>query len=131
MKGQFKVATPAEYLAKLKEPRKSEVTALDALIRKSAPEMEPYIHSGLLAYGWCTLTYASGKKLDWFRIGVASNASYISLYICAMDGKNPIAQKYKKSLPKAKIGRACTRFKRLADLDQKALVRLIKEVAKA
>ena len=36
MKGQLKVKTPAEYIARLKDPRKSEIAALDALIRKTA-----------------------------------------------------------------------------------------------
>jgi len=33
MKGQLKVFTPKEYLAKLDEPRRSEVVALDAIGR--------------------------------------------------------------------------------------------------
>ena len=44
MKGQIKASTPAEYLAKLDEPRRSEVAALDTLIRKTAPKLEPFIH---------------------------------------------------------------------------------------
>jgi hypothetical protein len=49
MKGQLKVSTPVEYIAKLEEPRKSEVAALDALIRKTAPKLAPFIHGGMLA----------------------------------------------------------------------------------
>jgi hypothetical protein len=48
MKDQLKVSTPAEYIAKLEEPRRTEVAALDALIRKTAPKLEPFIHSGVL-----------------------------------------------------------------------------------
>ena len=51
MKGQLKVSTPAEYIAKLEEPRRADVSALDALIRKTAPKLEPFIHAGMLAYG--------------------------------------------------------------------------------
>jgi uncharacterized protein YdhG (YjbR/CyaY superfamily) len=51
MKGQLRASTPAEYLAQLEEPRKTEVAALDALIRKVAPKLEPFIHIGILAYG--------------------------------------------------------------------------------
>ncbi len=129
MKGQFKVSCPAEYIAKLGEPRKTEIAALDALIRKTAPKLEPFIHSGVLAYGPWHYKYASGREGDWFRIGVASNKNYISLYICAGDEKGYIAERYKKSLPKANIGRSCVRFKRLSDLDQAALTRMIREGA--
>jgi hypothetical protein len=131
MKGQLKVSSPAEYIAKLKEPRKSDIAALHKLIRKVAPKLEPSIHMGMLAYGRCHYKYASGREGEWFRIGVASNASYISLYVSAADGKCYIAEKFKKELPKANIGKCCVRFKRLSDLDEAALVKLIREGAAA
>ena len=129
MKGQLKVSTPAEYIAKLDEPRKTEIAAIDALIRKAAPKLEPFIHSGMLAYGPWHYKYASGREGDWFRIGLASNKNYISLYVCAGDDSGYIAERHKKALPKASIGRSCVRFKRLGDLDLAALKKLIREGA--
>jgi hypothetical protein len=122
MRGQLKVTTPAEYIAKLKEPRKSDVAALDQLIR-NATKLEPFIQSGMLAYGHCRLKYAGGREAEWFRIGVASNASYISLYVSG-------AERHKKALPKANVGRSCVRFKRLGDLGPAALSKLLREGAK-
>jgi hypothetical protein len=130
MKGQLKASTPAEYLAQLDEPRQSEVAALDALIRKAAPKLAPFIHIGILAYGPWHYKYASGREGDGFRIGVASNQNYISLYVCAEDEKGSVAERHKAALPKAKIGRSCVRFKRLSDLDQAALVKLIRDGAR-
>ncbi len=131
MKGQLKVSTPSEYIAKLEEPRKGEIAALDKMIRKLAPKLRPFIHIGILAYGPWHYKYASGREGDWFRIGVASNKNYISLYVCATDGKTYVAEKFKKALPKAKIGKSCVRFKKLSDLDETALVKLIREGAAA
>lgn len=131
MKGQTKAKTPKEYLAQLEEPRRSEVAALDALIRKEARGFEPFIQGGMLAYGPYHYKYASGREGDWFRIGVASNKNYISLYICVTDGKTYIPENYKKALPKASIGKSCVRFKRLSDLDKAALVKMIHEGATA
>ena len=125
MKGQLKAATPQEYLDQLEEPRKTEVAALDAVIRKAAPKLEAFVQMGILAYGRHRLKYESGREVDWFKIGVSSNASYISLY-----GLGP-TETYKDSFPKAKLGKGCVRFKRLTDLDQKELTRLIKAAAKA
>jgi hypothetical protein len=128
MKGQLKVSTPAEYIAKLEEPRKADVAALHALIRKTAPKLKPFIQIGVLAYGHSRIKYAGGREADWFRIGVASNKNYISLYLsCAGN----IAQRYKKALPKANIGGCCVRFKRLSDLDPAALKKMIREGAHA
>lgn len=129
MKGQLKVSTPAEYIAQLAEPRKSDVARLDTLIRKHAPKLAPFIHSGMLAYGPYHYQYESGREGDWFRIGIASNASYISLHVAAGDGQGSIAERYQETLPKAKIGRGCVRFKKLSDLDEATLQKMIKEVA--
>jgi Domain of unknown function (DU1801) len=129
MKGQLKVATPTEYIAKLDEPRKSEIAALHKIIRKLAPKLAPFIHAGILAYGPCHYKYASGREGDWFRIGLANNKNYMSLYICATEGKTYVAEKFKKALPKANIGKSCVRFKRLSDLDEAALAKLIREGA--
>jgi hypothetical protein len=122
MKGQKKAATPAEYFAQLEEPRKSEITALDALIRKAA-RLEPFIQMGILAYGPYRHKYPNGRENDWFRIGVASNAQYISLYVS-------VAAKFKEALGKANCGKSCIRFKRLSDLEPAALKTLIREAAK-
>ena len=127
MKGQLDVSTPEGYIAKLDEPRKTEIAALDALIRKVAPKLKPFIHSGMLAYGPMHYKYASGREGDWFHIGLASNKNYISLYVCACDEQGYLAERYKEALPKARIGKSCVRFKRLGDLDQGALKKLIRE----
>jgi uncharacterized protein YdhG (YjbR/CyaY superfamily) len=79
------------------------------------PKLEPFIHSGMLAYG---------REAKWFRIGVASNANAISLYVpCA----ESVVERYKEALPKARLGKCCVRFKRMSDLDQAALKKLIRE----
>ncbi len=126
MKGQPNVATPQEYLAKLTEPRRTEIAQLDALIRKTAPQLAPGIHSGMLSYGPYHYKYASGREGDWFRIGLASNANYISLYAMAADANGYVAERYRSRLPKASIGKSCVRFKRVADLDLEALAELIR-----
>jgi hypothetical protein len=130
MKGQLKAATPKEYIAQLAEPRKTEIVKLDRLIRKTVPKLKPFIHSGMLAYGPMHYVYPSGREGDWFKIGVASNKSYISLYACAADARGYVAERYREKLPKAKIGKSCVTFKRFDDLDAKALAALLKEAEK-
>ncbi len=131
MKGQSTTArSPEEYLAELEEPRRSDLVELDALVRKTAPKLKRFLHSGMLAYGPFHYRYASGREGDWFKIGIASNARYISLYACAADERGYVAERFKKQLPKASIGKSCVRFKKLADLDLEVLKQLIKETEK-
>ncbi len=130
MFGETTAATPEAYLDALDEPRRSDVVALHELIRATAPELEPRLQSGMLAYGRYTYRYASGRSGEWFPIGLASNRRYISLYVMAADGGEYLAGTFQARLPKADIGKSCVRFKRLADLDREALVELIREGAK-
>jgi hypothetical protein len=60
MKGQLNVKTPAEYIAAVDDERRSDIAALDALIRKHAPTLEPVIAGGMLGYGPFHYRYASG-----------------------------------------------------------------------
>ena len=59
MKGQLNVNTPAEYIAAVDDERRSDIAALDALIRKHAPKLEPVIMDGMLGYGPFHYRYAS------------------------------------------------------------------------
>jgi hypothetical protein len=129
MKGQLNVKTPAEYIAAVDDKRRSDIAALDALIRKHAPKLEPIIMDGMLGYGPFHYTYASGREGDACKLSIASNASYISLYCFAADATGYVAERYVDRLPKASIGKSCVRFKRLSDLDEKALTALIKETS--
>lgn len=83
----------------------------------------------MLGYGPFHYRYASGREGEACRLSVASNAAYISLYCFAADADGYLAERYVDRLPGADIGKSCVRFKRLADLDQEALVALIEETA--
>ena len=129
MKGQLDVKTPADYIAAVDDERRSDIAALDALVRKHAPNLEPVIMGGMLGYGPFHYRYASGREGEACTLSIASNASYISLYCAAADAKGYVAERYVDRLPKASIGKSCVRFKKLADLDEKALAALIEDTA--
>jgi hypothetical protein len=125
------VTSPDEYIEALEEPRRTQIRELDELITTTAPQLERHVQSGMLAYGRYHYRYASGREGDWFRIGLASQKRYISLYVTAANGGRYVAETYKDRLPKADIGKSCVRFKRLEDLDRSALASLIREGATA
>jgi uncharacterized protein YdhG (YjbR/CyaY superfamily) len=129
MKGRTNAATPAEYIAGVEEKRRPDVQRLHELVREVAPELEPTMEFGMLGYGKMHYRYASGREGDWMKIGIANNKQYISLYCCAADGRGYVAERYRDRLPKANIGKACVRFKRLADLDETVLRELIRDCA--
>lgn len=115
-----------EYIERIEEPRKSDIIALDTMIREIAPKLERSLFGSIIGYGKFHYKSKSGQEGDWFPIGLASQKNYISLYVCATDGKEYLPEKYVKKLPKASIGKSCVRFKKLQDVDEKVLRELIK-----
>ncbi len=122
-----KAKTRAEYIASIPEPRKADIKKLDALIKKAVPKLKPFFLYNMLAYGPFHYKSKSGREGDWAIIGLANQKNYISLYVCAADGKQYVAERYKKELPKASIGRSCIRFKKFEDVDSKVIIKILKE----
>ena len=131
MKAKAPAATPEQYLASAPAIHRKDLVELDALIRQSAPNLKPYIQSGMLGYGRYTYKYATGREGQWFTIGLSSRKRHISLYVCATDAGQYVPEKYKELLPKASIGKSCVRFRRLSDLDRRVLDKMIRHAAKA
>jgi hypothetical protein len=122
-----KPATPAEYVAHLAEPRRTEVQTLHDLFRKVLPKLKPSIQYGMIGYGTYHYKYESGREGDAPIIGLASRSAYISVYGCGEEiRKDAVA-----ALPKAKFGKGCINIKRLADVDLKALADIVKKSAAA
>ena len=119
-----------EYIAALAEPRRTDVAALDALIREHAPGLEPVVAGEMLGYGPFHYRYASGREGDTTLLGLASQKRYISLYVLCATGGRYLAESYVERLPKASVGKSCVRFTRLADIDTAVLGELIAEAAR-
>lgn len=124
-----KAKTPAEYIAQLAEPRKSQIKTLHEFIKKTVPDLKPHIMAGMIGYGKYHYKYASGREGDWSIIGLASQKNYISVYVCAAEGGKYVAELYKKQLPKTSIGKSCIRFKKIEDIDLKILGEIIQRGA--
>jgi hypothetical protein len=119
-------ATPAEYLRSIADPeRHKDMVALHKLIAKHFPKLKPHMQSGMIGYGSFHYKSKSGREGEWPPIALSSRAQYISVYACAVvDGKY-VAEASKDKFPKASIGKSCIRFKKLADIDEKALVEVL------
>lgn len=128
-----KIKTPKEYIASISDKnRQADIKRVDSMIKKLAPKSKPFMLAGMLAYGKFAYRSKSGRQGDWALLLLANQKNYISFYVCALDKNDQyVAEKYKKTLPKANIGRSCVRFKRLGDLDEKILAKLITEATKS
>ncbi len=129
MPASAKPTTPAAYLAALAEPRRSELKALDAAIRKAVPKLKPYLayNGSMIGYGAYHYKYASGREGDCPIIAISSRAQYISLYVLGHRNGKSLAETAKAKLGKVNVGKACIRFKKLADLDLPVALGLMRE----
>jgi hypothetical protein len=85
---------------------------------------------GMIGYGTYRYKYASGREGDWPVIALASQKNYISVYVCAAENGRYIAEAHKGELANASVGKSCIRFKKLEDVDLKALEKVIKAGAR-
>ncbi len=82
--------------------------------------------ANMVGFGSYHYKYDSGREGDWFVTGFSPRKANLSLYLMAgFSGYDKLLAK----LGKHKTGKACLYIKRLEDVDQDVLKRLIKESA--
>ena len=63
-------------------------------------------------------------------VALASQKSYISVYVCAVDKGKYLAETHAKDLGKVSVGRSCIRFRKLEDVHLPTLKKVIRAAAK-
>lgn len=119
-----------EYLLTVDDTRKPEIKTLHDLIRKAVPQLTPSYGSTVIGFGSYHYKYVTGREGDAPIIALSSRKNYISLYVLAACNGMYVAETFKPRLPKAKIGKSCVTFKKLADVDLTTITELVKEGAK-
>ena len=120
-----KATSVDEYLSMLAPERKEPIMFLHKHIQQLLPEATPHFAYNMLGYG--SFKYKNYKKevIDWPIISLASQKNYISLYVCCVADGEYIAEKYKEKLGKVSVGKSCIRFKKLEDIQLKAIDELL------
>ena len=127
----IKAKSVSEYFNVLSENRREPMEFLHKFIKETAHSLKPTFAYNMPGYG--SFKYKNYKKeiIDWPVIALASQKNYISIYVCAVDKGEYIAEKYKGELGKVSVGRSCIRFRKLDDLNLKALEKVIKLATKS
>lgn len=120
-----KAKTVKEYLDNVPEDRSEAVHAIHEFIQKAAPSLKPFFAHNMIGYG--SFDYVNYKKeqIKWPVVALANQKNYISVYVCATDGKQYIAEKHKDKLGKVNVGKSCIRFKKLEDVNLDELKKVI------
>ncbi len=119
-----------EYLALVPEERKDDIITIHKFIQESAPSLKPHFAHNMIGYGSFKYKNYKGEIVDWPTIALANQKNYISVYVCAVEDGEYIAEKYKEELGKVSVGKSCIRFNKLEKLNLPALKKIIKKAAK-
>ena len=119
-----------EYLEAIPHERKELVLFLDDFIQKAVPKLKAHFAYNMLGYG--SFSYKNHKKeiVDWPVISLANQKNYVSIYVCALDNGQYLAEKYQKDLGKVSVGRSCIRLKKLEDVNLQVLKTILEQAAK-
>ncbi|MBM3206695.1 MAG: DUF1801 domain-containing protein [Candidatus Staskawiczbacteria bacterium] len=125
-----KANSVSEYVNMLEPSRKKTIEFLHKFIKKTSPKLKSHFAYNMLGYGSFKYTNYKKEIVYWPIIALASQKNYISLYICALDNGEYLAEKYKEKLGKVSVGKSCIRFKEIENINLKELSRLIKMAEK-
>jgi hypothetical protein len=126
-----------KHIGSQPEPKKSDLQALHERTLKGAPGSKLWFDNGknaenktvtnpTIGYGLQTLKYADGKTKEFFRIGISTNTTGISVYVLGLKDKTFLAKKFGKRIGKATVTGYCIRFKSLKEIDVDVLEEAIR-----
>lgn len=104
------------------ENKRKDCKRIAKMMRKATGKNAKMWGSSIVGYDEYTYEYASGREGDWMRIGFSPRKQAITLYI--MDGFGKYDELMSK-LGKHKTGKSCLYVKRLCDIDESVLEKLI------
>jgi hypothetical protein len=123
--------TVTEYLAAIPAPQRADARRLHKLIRKTAPSLKPFLSSGMIGYGPLHVRYPTGREVDWFVVGLAGRKHGLALHVMPPADGSPMPEIKKDRFPKGDVGMSCVRFRKLDDLDEDAVVALVRAAVRA
>lgn len=126
-----KATTVEEYFAMLAPERKEIIEKMHNFIQKVAPSLKPHFAYNMLGYGSFTHRNYKHEPIKWPTVSLASQKNYVSLYVCSVQNGEYVAEKHKDELGKVSVGKSCIRFKKIEDLDLKALEKILKIAEKS
>ena len=127
---ETKAQTVEEYLAAVPDERKEIIDFMHDFIQKAVPDMEVHFAYNMIGYGSFDYVDYKKREMKWPVISLANQKNYVSVYVCAVDGDEYIAEKNADKLGKVSVGKSCIRFKKLDDLNLDELKKVLKVAAK-
>ena len=122
-------ASVSTFLKSIADPQLREDAMAVAAMMKAVTKTEPRMWgTSIVGYGSQHYKYASGREGDWFRTGFSPRKNSLTLYITSSFEQYPDLM---ARLGKYKTGKACLYVKKLSDVDETVLRKLITQSLKS
>lgn len=131
---QRSTTTPDAFIATLPDGVRDDIATLDAVIAEAMSPEERSLWEGvfwggttqhIIGYGSYRYKGRSGAEGEWFKVGLAAQKNYLSLYVNAAEDGHYLAKVYAPRLGKVKASSANLQFKRAADCDLDVLREMV------
>ena len=107
----------AEYVAAIPAERRPHVEKLRALVKQAVPQATEGIQWGMLGYA------IDGRPFA----GIASQKSYLSLYLMDLYTQPALKKKHAAALKKLKMGKSCINFSSVDELPLDTIAAILRE----
>lgn len=128
LKTKVTAVSPTDFIKKAVtgDQQKDCLTILKMMEKVSGDKPKMW-GTSIIGFGDVHLKYATGRELDWFKIGFSPRKANLTLYgLSLQEGKNPLLKK----LGKFKTGKGCLYVNSLEDIDAKVLEEMMKNSVK-
>lgn len=109
------------------DQKRADVKKVAAMMRRATGARAAMWGSSIVGYGRYHYKYESGREGDFMLTGYSPRKQALTVYIIAGFGR---FESLMNKLGKYKTGKSCLYIKRLADVDEKVLERLIVDSVK-
>jgi Domain of unknown function (DU1801) len=117
-----------DFISKLPEKQvREDCTIIAKLMEEATKQKGVMWGTSIAGYGTTTIKYADGREADWPLLAFSPRKQSLVLYIGVRDpGKAELLSK----LGKHKVSGGCLHIKRLSDINEPTLKKLIQAEAK-
>ena len=121
-------ASVTGFMNSIEDPQKrADARKVAAMMRRVTGNRAKMWGSSIVGYGTYHYKYASGREGDFMVAGFSPRKQALAVYIMAGFGRFDALM---AKLGNYKIGKSCLYIKRLSDVDEKVLEKLIAESVK-
>jgi len=109
------------------EKVRADSEKISALMEEATGAKPKMWGASIVGFGNRHIKSAAGREVDWLEIGFSPRKQNLTLYLNIGEGWD---EDLLSKLGKHKLGMGCLYFKRLSDVDEKVLEKLIKDSVK-